>query len=385
MRPLRLTEKARWARADDHKLISPSPERRDPPCEYADRCGGCDWIAWERDAQLAGKASLAADALTRIGGLETEPPEVISAGGELGWRGRVRLSVSRDGRSVGFKARGSHDVVDIERCAVATDAVNDGLAAVRAATRIGGLRGVEGVTLRSAPDGAPVVARVHTRGRLPAGTRRSLGALREALPEGRAADRAGQRWPLHGAWIAPRVDSFTQVHDAANVALVGLVLRMVGEVDGLVVDACSGAGNFALPLAAAGRSVRAFDLAGGAIEDLGHAAAAQGLAIPTRVGGMKDEIERLVGEDVGVVVLDPPRKGAKEAIPALLALAPTRLVYVACDPASLGRDARALTAGGYALTQLTCVDLFPQTHHVETVAVFDRTDAQRGTKAPPEA
>jgi len=373
IRPLQLTGKARWARAEAHELVAPSPERRTPPCPVADRCGGCDWMAWERPAQLKGKAQLAADALTRIGGVEVPPPDVITAGDELGWRGRVRLSVSRDGRAVGFKARGSHDVVDLERCPVATPAVNAGISAVREAMQAGGLRGVEGVTLRSAPDGAPVVARVHTRGRLPGGTQRSLAALRVAIPEGKAAARAAQRWPLGGAWIAPRIDSFTQVHDAANVALVDLVSRHVDAVPGLVVDACSGAGNFALPLAASGRAVVAFDLSAAAIDDLGRAATAQGLDVPARVGGMQQELERLAGDDVGVVVLDPPRKGAKEAVPALLALAPRRIVYVACDPASLGRDTRALLAGGYALAHVTCVDLFPQTHHVETVAVFDRS------------
>ena len=169
--------------------------------------------------------------------------------------------------------------------------------------------------------------------------------------------------------------AFTQVHDAANLILVAQVCEAVADVSGAVVDACCGAGNFSLPLAAAGHRVLAFDVAESAVQDLKQAAGRQEFAVDCSVGSMESELGRLAadGVDVAAVVLDPPRKGAKEGIPALLRLAPARVVYVACDPVSLARDTRTLLeTGAYELASLRCVDMFPNTHHVETVAVFDR-------------
>ena len=369
----RLDDRGRWGRATAWTLAAPSPERRAPPCRHAERCGGCDWMGWSPEAQRRGKARIVVDAMRRTGGLEVLEPEVLHAGGEAGWRGRITLRVGRSG--VGFLRRGSHEVVTIDRCMVATDAVNEGLAAL---VRLGPapLRGVSTVELRSAPEGASItaVAEGPRRRRPPRG---ALRAIDRAL--GVADERP--RWPFPGGWLEASTGAFTQVHDAANQLLVAEVCEAVAELDGVVVDACCGAGNFSLPLAAAGHRVLAFDVAGPAVEDLKHAAGMQGLAIECSVGSMESELGRLAAGavDVVAVILDPPRRGAKESIPALLELAPARVVYVACDPVSLARDARTLLGtGAYGLTSLRCVDMFPNTHHVETVAVFDRIKARTG-------
>ncbi len=357
-----------WARATSWELAVPSPQRRTPPCALADRCGGCDWISWVRSAQLEGKATLVVDALRRTGGIEARPPVVEHAGPELGWRGRVRLTVAQDGSQLGFLARGSHEVVDVPRCPVATDAVNEGLLRLRTFARDHGLRGVKSVELRSAPRGAAVSARVELESQRSGAAARTAAAVEALFP----ADP--QSWPLPGdVWLSASPGTFTQVHDEANLRLVEAVLAGVGDGAGLVLDACCGAGNFTLPLLAAGRDVRAFDQSRDAIADLRRAASAHGL-VPddVRAARMEPELRRLARERLPVqaVILDPPRKGIRDAVPALLALRPERIVYVACDPVSLARDARALLAGGYALHDLRCIDLFPQTHHVETVGVF---------------
>ncbi|MCO4771421.1 MAG: class I SAM-dependent RNA methyltransferase [Deltaproteobacteria bacterium] len=331
----------------------------------------------DRAEQLRGKAAMVVDALRRTGRLEVSSPDVLAEGPALGWRARVRLTVAEDGRTVGFLARGTHEVVDIPRCLVATDAVNEGIEVLRAVAAEFGLAGIASVELRSAPAGPAVVALVHPApGETP--NPRAVGLLKSQLPVSVGqgpAEGARQRWPLpEGAWLEAAPSAFTQVHDDANLALVRLVLGAVAEVDGTVVDACCGAGNFALPLAAQGRNVLAFDASSAAVRDLARAAEAQDLPVRAWVGDMGRELDRLAREKnpVGVVVLDPPRKGAKDALKALSRLAPSRVVYVACDPVSLARDARSLVDRGYALGSVTCVDMFPQTHHVETVAVFDQ-------------
>lgn len=324
-------------------------------------------MAWDRQAQLRGKQEIVVDAMRRTGGLSIDAPAIFAPGPELGWRGRIRLTVSDDGLDIGFLARGSHDVIPIERCPVATEPVNEGIGQIRRLAEDGALRGVASVELRGAPRGASVVARAHMKDR----HAHPPAELKNQLPSG------AQAWPLPGgATLEASPESFTQVHDEANQSLVELVLASVGEGDGCVVDACCGAGNFTLPLMATHRDVRAFDQSRTAIADLRRAAESQGLvADDIRVARMEPELRRLAqaGTPVQVVVLDPPRAGAKAAVPALLRLAPQRIVYVACDPVSLARDTKALQTGGYSLRKLTCVDLFPQTHHVESVAVFERS------------
>ncbi len=362
--PLSVHDRGSWGRATAWNLDESSPERRTPACEYAERCGGCDWMAWSREAQIQGKQAVVVDAMRRTGGIEVAAPSILAPGPELGWRGRVRLTVTDDGAEIGFVARGSHDVVPIERCVVATDGVNEGITRVRELAREGALHGVASVELRSAPRGAPVVARAHMRER---GTRPPVELTRR-LPAG------FQAWPLpRDVVLEASPESFTQVHDEGNLSLVDLVLAGVGEGEGCVVDACCGAGNFTLPLMATHRRVRAFDQSRAAIADLRRSAEAQGLvAEDIRVARMEAELRRLAQTrlPVDAVVLDPPRSGAKAALPALLRLAPARIVYVACDPVSLARDTKSLVKGGYSLEALSCVDLFPQTHHVESVAVF---------------
>jgi len=322
-------------------------------------------MAWSRPAQLAGKAAIVVDALRRTGGETIGNPRIEALGDELGWRGRVRVQV-RDG-VVGFLARGSHDVVDVPRCPVATDGVNAGLATLRALVAEHDLPGLQSVELRSAPRGAPITARlVLDDGASASGP--GFAALAEALPA------ESQRWPLPGGVeLAASVQAFTQVHEAANEALIRLVLEAVGEGTGPVLDACCGAGNFTLPLLASGRPVHAFDQSRAAVRDLAASAEAQGLSLESlTVGRMDRELASYAqaGVSFDAVVLDPPRKGAREAIPALARLRPARIVYVACDPVSLARDTKSLRKAGYRLASVSCIDMFPQTHHVESVGLF---------------
>ncbi|MCW5893512.1 MAG: class I SAM-dependent RNA methyltransferase [bacterium] len=169
-------------------------------------------------------------------------------------------------------------------------------------------------------------------------------------------------------------DAFTQVHPDANLLLVATVLELGAFASGeRVLDLYAGAGNFGLPIARRGAAVTAIERSGVAVAAARDNAARLGLDVTTLEHDVAAGLAALPGAAFDAVVLDPPRAGATDAIPQLLARRPPRIVYVSCDPATLARDARALVAGGYRLLRAQPVDLFPHTYHVETAAEFRLT------------
>lgn len=177
---------------------------------------------------------------------------------------------------------------------------------------------------------------------------------------------------------ALRAGEFWQVHRAAPQVLLGEVMRLVADAP-RVLDLYSGAGLFAVPFAAEGRDVTAVELASS--HSRGKSSLQQNLrgyaTANAIVGDTRRTLSAMAAADEdwtsGAVVLDPPRSGAKAAtIQAIAALEPSRIVYVACDPVALARDAGTLAAAGYVHDSIQAFDLFPMTHHIETVASFVR-------------
>jgi 23S rRNA (uracil1939-C5)-methyltransferase len=172
-----------------------------------------------------------------------------------------------------------------------------------------------------------------------------------------------------------RAGGFTQVGDAGNTALIRAVLDVAAvEPRHRVADLYAGAGNLSVPLARRAASVVAVERAGASAEDGRENARRLELAnLSFETGSVRDVTARWVarGERFDRVVLDPPRSGAAEVVPSLLRLAPERIVYVSCDPATLARDLRALSTL-YSVVAVQPIDLFPQTYHVETVTLLER-------------
>jgi 23S rRNA (uracil1939-C5)-methyltransferase len=376
----RIEERRRHLRLLDWELVEPGEDRTDaPPCAEADRCGGCDWMHLDRPAQLRWKGALLQDALRRVGGIDVEVGGATAAGDDLGYRTRLRLHVDGRGR-IGLFARRSRDLVAIPGCPVAAPGIDEALATLRrlSAGSERALAQVDAIELRAAPQGAPVIAVVGSRGRPSRALTTLAERWAEALPvvlDGRPmGPPAGQSWPLPGG-VELRVPAtcFVQVNPAVNRALVEAVLDFAGERGARsFVDLYCGSGNFSLPLLAAGLegvgiegSPEACAAARQAADEAGHSGRfVAGPAGPTlaRLGPGLGPID--------LVVLDPPRAGAKEALDPLLALAPASVAYVSCDPATLARDLRVLCAAGYALAGVRAFDMFPWTHHVEALALL---------------
>jgi tRNA/tmRNA/rRNA uracil-C5-methylase (TrmA/RlmC/RlmD family) len=342
VRALVTASRKSWLRADAVEVLTPSPDRVTPPCEYAGPggCGGCDLQHAGLDAQRAWKASVVAEQLQRLAGVTVEVTVEPLPGGPLGWRTRVAYSVGHDGRA-GLLAQRSHTVVPVERCLIADPRVE--------AAGVTGRqwRGIGSVEVAVAGEQTRLVARP------PRGRPRVTG------PAALVEHVAGRDYTVHGFW---------QVHPAAAATLASAVLALLQPAAGeRAVDLYAGAGLFAGMLDDAGCAVVAVEGSRqGAADCVANVPAAD-----VRHGDVATVLSDGV-DDADLVVLDPPREGAKAAVvQAVCALRPRAVAYVACDPAALGRDVATFAAHGYRLTALRAYDLFPMTHHVECVALLE--------------
>jgi 23S rRNA (uracil1939-C5)-methyltransferase len=376
--------------AEDHKaylqairwtVLEPSPARVEPSCPVQQRCGGCDLMTLDYGAQVEAKALILRDALTRTGRFQVLPTvRFIASPAPLSYRTRIRLHVAAGAR-LGFYAADSRDLVEIPGCPVAAPELSDALQTLRSiarrhATDIAKLAEVE---LRVAPGGPRVSAHLlpSERGFDPACP--LVAALARSfyvsIAERASDPEQDQRYPLPGAELRVPGGGFNQVNWAVNQLLVQALLDAVHSVDALsFCDLYCGAGNFSLPLFARGLSGVGIEGSRPAIAAAKRAAKEQSLSAARFIAGdVRVELQKLArAPRFDVVVLDPPRSGARDVVPELIRRDPRYIAYCACDPVTLARDLRALCDAGYGLDQLTGFDMFPQTHHFETLAWLSR-------------
>ena len=374
----------RFLRADAVDVLTASPDRVSPPCPYAGpgRCGGCDWQHARPAAQRELKAAVLAEQLRRLAGLDLAPVVEAVPGPEdgSGWRTRVRFAVNSAGR-LGLRKYRSHEIVPIDRCFIAHPAVNDSgvldatwtETAEVAVTAAGS--GERAVLIR--PSLSPSFAR-GARPRMDPLLDEGVEVMADLPPGVSATERVLER--VAGRVYAVPAGGFWQVHPAAATVLTEAVTAALEPRPGeVLLDLYAGSGLFAgvlAPLVAPGGSVIAVEGDAAAV-----AAARDNLDGMPAVRVVADRVDVALTNGLGpadLVVLDPPRTGAgREVVVRVAALAPRRVVYVACDPAALARDIAIFAENGYALTGLRAFDLFPHTHHVEAVATLEPA-AQQG-------
>jgi tRNA/tmRNA/rRNA uracil-C5-methylase (TrmA/RlmC/RlmD family) len=369
----------RWSRARLDEVLIASADRVTPPCPIAEDCGGCDLQHVATDAARALKTRVVREQLARLGGFgEAAHPLVEdcrSVGPDLGYRNHVQLHAAPDGR-LGFHRAGSHDVVPVPHCPIASDDVNTLLAA------FGADAGATTLALRALGDARTAIV---TPGEGPVALPESVLTLALRQADGAPVvvrGAATSHVDVAGVSLEVPIDAFFQVNLAGAEALVALVRECAGEVAHRDVwDLYAGVGLLSLPLARDGAHVTAVESFASAAAALDRAAEAQGLDI-TILAERVDRVTRRTAEGdrsleaPEIVIADPPRAGLGRRVVADLArLAPARIVLVSCDVASFARDARDLTDAGFRLTRAVPLDLFPMTHHVEIVATFERTSA----------
>lgn len=374
----------RWSRARLLRVIKASPDRRAAPCPHYAECGGCTLEHLEYAAQLRSKARIVADAFARIGDLPLDPPEVVPSPREHRYRNRVSFALRRLGHgqvAAGFHALHDPDrVVEVDgTCLLPEAPISEAWDALRAAWGTDARRLPSGerlrLTLRATAGGevSLLVEGGYGEGR-PAELLEAVPSLRAIWhrPEGRPARLLAGPPELPETWGEEAFDvggaAFLQVNRTAAALLEAHVVDVAGDVAGRhVVDAYCGIGLHARRLARLGARVTGIELDADAVQ----AASSAGLSRSRFIAGrVEDELPALLRSDPAeLAILNPPRAGIDTAvIEALVSAPPTRIVYVSCDPATLARDVKRLE--GFAVEGVRCFDLFPQTAHVESVAVL---------------
>ena len=379
-----------YAYARVARLVSPGAARRAAPCPYLPRCGGCPWQHIDYDAQAAAKESTVRDLLARIGGLAPSVAlPIVRAASEYGYRRRLSLRVENG--ELGFLAAASHDVVPIERCLIAQDRLDGAIAFGR--EWLGGLATrVKRMEIVATGEDDRVALVAQAEGELVAADAEGSEALLRRVPRIAALVLRGKgfrrlwgddrvRVPLlDGDEMWLRAGDFSQVSDHGNADLIRVVLEYAAvEKRHRVADLYAGAGNLSLPLARRAGTVAVVERTPSSVAAARENARRLGLAnLETAIGTTESVLKGWVkrGTRFDTVVLDPPRSGAAEAMAPLLALAPARIVYVSCNPATLARDLKTLSRG-YRVERVQPLDLFPQTYHVEAVALLAVRSAGR--------
>jgi len=382
---IELTErKERWTRGRLLRVLEPSPERREAPCPYYARCGGCTLEHMAYDAQLGAKARIVADALTRIGGLSVETPEVVPSPTEFRYRNRVSFALRRaeHGRVLaGFHALGEPgEIVDMDgACLLPEEPIARVWDALRREWGPDAQRLPSGATLRlTLRANAAGEVSLLVEGGFGPGRPDELVARVPGLvsvwhrPREAAAELIAGAPGLPETWGDETVElsgaAFLQVNRGAAALLEAHVAALAGDVAGLrVVDAYCGVGFHARRFARAGAEVVGIELDPQAVDEATRAA-------PEGARFVEGPVEELIRAELpaDLVILNPPRAGVHVDVADALVQAPVeRIVYVSCNPATLARDLKRM-GGAYRLESVRSFDLFPQTAHVETVVLLSR-------------
>jgi 23S rRNA (uracil1939-C5)-methyltransferase len=379
-------ERKSFARARLVRVVEAGPGRVEPRCPlFVDRsCGGCQWQHLSSEVQAAAKTEVVAGALRHFVGEGLEIDALLSPVPGFGWRRRARFHWVRPRRAaaamIGFHGPGSHRVVNVTACPQLEPAVEQALAVVREilAPKLTGSGELEVVAGHG--------GEVHVAVRGPCQPRAVAALVDHAAITG--ARLGKQAWGQGDIELEPglrgRADWFAQPSQSGNRALVDAVTAATAPRSGLnIVELFAGAGNFSRVLGEDSATLVAVDTGPGPKVYPGGASFRQGPA-----AAMLQEMKRR-RETYDLAVLDPPRAGAAEVIAPLVALAPQRIVYVSCSPATLARDLATLAAAGYRATRAQPFDLMPQTAHVEVVvtlireaAAKERTDSQESAGTP---
>jgi len=393
------------------EIVTPSPDRIAPPCPVYGRCGGCDLQHAEPEAQLRLKKAILADSLQRAyssihkySPFSIETP--LASPRQLAYRQRLRLQVIQQG-GFGFFRAGTHSIEPISQCFLAKDALNRVLLQLHSSESFNALashcasfellfnpeenvsllvlhflrkpRPADNLLAKDLPDSisglATVLMQVAEFGVYDPLTRSFLThppvlATTETIKS--IAAEISFSWEVGG---------FCQVNLEQNSNLIDVVMEMVaGGPHKRILDLYCGYGNFSLPAARLAGTVLGIDAQNSAIrsalrnaeQNNNHNCHFAKKQVPVAVNSLI-----AAGETFETIILDPPRQGASDIVSLLPKLGANQIIYISCNPATLARDLVSLTTGGYQLTRLVPVDMFPQTHHLETVALLKRSSHNR--------
>lgn len=376
--------------ARSERVLVASGQRRPEPCPHARVCGGCTLQHLPAADQLELKQRSLAEQLSRLAGIAPQAWAPPLSGPEFGYRRRARLAVRWDAKvrrlEVGFRASASQDIVSIRECHVLVQPLQTLLPALLAVLHaLDKPQAIGHLELFSGTAEAVLVR--HTVALAEADLQRlssfaqaqgvQLWLQGDGVPQPLdPAYRLGYRMPAWDLELAWRPGDFVQVNAPVNEAMVAQALQWLAPQTGeRVLDLFCGLGNFSLPLARSGAEVVAVEGGSEMTERARTNAAHNGLV---NAHFYQADLSKPLAEaqwakgGFAAVLLDPPRDGALEMVRQIATLGATRVVYVSCNPATLARDAAQLARQGYRLERAGVLDMFPQTAHVEAMALFER-------------
>lgn len=347
------TEKT-FFRAEIIEILEPSIDRRKPHCKHFGQCGGCQLQHLDYSVQLIAKAEFIRDSLKRIGHFDWQSTIEIKHDKEFNYRNRTQLKVERATTpfQIGFYKEGSHEVCDIEDCPILAPELNQALTKVRnsqqdialseiAYSKIDLIKGDKGVS--------------------------SNQKIADLTPEAISQKVLDIDYSFDPG-------CFFQVNQYLLTTLIEMV---IGTRKGkIAIDLYAGIGFFALQLAKSYQKVIATEVHQQTSNWAIHNIEANSI---NNVEFFSFSTEKWLAKfsrkfgGIDLIVLDPPRVGIiKKTLLSIAEMRPKEIVYVSCDPSTLARDLRVLADNGYELVSITGIDLFPQTYHIETVAVLKR-------------
>jgi 23S rRNA (uracil1939-C5)-methyltransferase len=375
--------------ARTERVFVANPVRRPAPCAHFGRCGGCSVQHLPHEEQLALKQRMLAEQLSKVAGVEPEEWAAPLTGPEFEYRRRARIAVRWDAKAkrldVGFRAASSQDIVGIDECPVLVQALQPIMTQLPAMLRRFTKPQVLGhVELFSGSSTAVLLRHTAPLNDADLATLQAFCTTHDAqlwlhgenepqpFDPSQSLGYRLEQWDLQ---LAYRPGDFIQVNAAVNAAMIAQAMDWLApKADERILDLFCGLGNFALPLAKTAREVVAVEGVATMVERATENAQSNGLH---NVQFVQADLAQPLADaswakkGFSAVLLDPPRDGAFEVVRKLSTLGAERLLYVSCNPATLARDTVELIKQGYRLKRAGILDMFPQTAHVEAMALFE--------------
>ena len=387
-------------------IITPHPLRRKPPCKYYMHCGGCDLQHCDYALQLTIKKDIIKELLGRQqdevlqAAVELVAPP-IKSDDEFGYRQRIRLQI-KDSLQIGFLRFRSHEIVTIDSCILAAETINASLSALISEHFFQALtKSCSELELLRNPESEKTICIFHLlRKPRPADKKAAeklvshiasidaiyfsgndfqmtgpIGCTSENLDDRLLTIRYPHLFGLSaGLDLSWEASGFCQLNLAQNRKLIETVLGFCNcSLNDTVLDLFCGMGNFSIPLAQLAKDVLGIEGQGSAIRSARKNGTSANLSnVLFKKEPVQSSCKNLIKEKrmFDIVIIDPPRHGIPELAHDLAQLTIKRLIYISCDPATLCRDLQNLTSNGFTISKIQPIDMFPQTHHIETVVLL---------------
>ncbi len=390
------------------QIVKPHQARRVAPCKYYSHCGGCNLQHCDTATQITIKKEILLDLLQRSSDARVRKAvnlllDPVASPSAFRYRQRIRLQIDKHGE-IGFRQFRSHKIASVNSCLLAEEPINKSLRKLSNLTDFHKLTSLATeIEFQLNPQSGKVVCLFHfIRKPRPA----DIGAARSICSDIQPVERiffSGENFPIMGPYgeeetspgrnllvrypeiakgstplnLQWEAGGFCQVNLQQNKQLINIVLEFCNATrEETVLDLFCGMGNFSIPIARQAKKLTGIEGQGSSIRSAKSNAVNNGLPntifikSPIHTGCKK---LREQGSRFDCVIIDPPRQGTPALAADLAMLAKKRLVYISCDPATLCRDLAELAQAGFEIKKIQPIDMFPQTHHIETVVLLEKS------------